>query len=310
MRGTAATASEPAVVAGDVVVTGQGGGVAEVDTTASGLGSSDADAGHETRRVLIAVPVFTHVEPRPFGNFLAMALRAGHDCKDRWVFDLVVPERQLIHGAMNQVAQTVMDNGHAGLLVFDDDCFPPYDTIPRLMAHAANGEDIVAGVGIMRGYPHTTTVGRYYPEGYSLVRRRDGHWDWRGFFWMDDLRGFPQGLVEVDFCGMPVMWISRKVLEAVEPPWFGTHLDGGDMTHDVYFAIKAKKAGFKIQVDTTIQCGHLIAPKVVDFTNRAEIRGAAIAFEAMRERPQGGAIEYLEGLAKEISDGAAAAQPV
>lgn len=224
-------------------------------------------------------------------------LRTVADCYPKYAFDVMIPERQLLHGAMNQVGRAVLENDHVGVIVMDDDCFPPYDAITKLLAHADAGESIVAGVGVMRNYPHTTTVGRYLPEGYTLLKRADGHMEWKGFTWYDDLKLLPVGLAEVDFCGMPIMWIGREVFERAEQPWFGTNVDGADVTHDVFFARRAKQAGFKIKVDTTVQCDHLMKPRVVGFRNRGEIRGVEIALQAMREHGSG-AIAYLENLEK------------
>lgn len=233
--------------------------------------------------------------PGPFGNFLAMMARACADCYPDYAFDFMVPERQLLHGAMNYVGQAVLDNDHLGVIVCDDDCLPPYDAIPRLMQHAEAGHPIVAGVGLMRNYPHTTTVGRYLDSGYTLLQRADGGVEWKGFSWYDDLSRLPEGLATVDFCGMPIMWIAREVFEKAEQPWFGTQLDGNNVTHDVYFAKRATEAGFTVKVDTTVRCGHLMAPKYVDFNNRAEIRATEIVLDAMRRHgPK--AVEYLEDL--------------
>lgn len=223
------------------------------------------------KKALLAVPTFAGVEPRPFQRFLEIAIAAGRLCPD-WRFAVQAPERESLPYAMNRMGQIVLQQGFDALIVFDDDCFPPPDCIPTLLAHHAEGRAFVAGVGIMRGFPHTTTVARVFPEGLSLVTGQDRAPAVVGHEWLDDLSQLPE-LAEVDFCGVPVALFSRSVFERVPAPWFGLHADdGGTVTHDVFFCRKLKAAGLPVLVDTRIRCGHLSAAPVVTFENRAQAR--------------------------------------
>jgi hypothetical protein len=222
------------------------------------------------RKALVVFPVFQAVYPRPFRGFLEIATVAGRMCPD-WHFGFIAPERQSLPMAMNTAAQTVLEQGFDALIAFDDDCFPPYDCIPRLLAHVDTGREFVAGVGVMRGYPHTTTVARVYEEGPSLVQRGESM-SVSGHEWLDNIDKLP-ALAAVDFCGVPVAVIARSALEKVAAPWFGLHgEDGGTVTHDVFFCRKLQKAGIPVLVDTTIKCGHLTEPPVITFENRALAR--------------------------------------
>ena len=227
--------------------------------------------------VLVTIPVFQSVYPRPLKTFLGMAF-STHSEGDKYRFTVHVPERELLHTAMNRTVQMMLASDHEALIVLDDDCFPPLDAISRLLRHYEDGKDIVAGMGYMRGYPHTTTIGRYYPEGATVVTRPDGHCEFIGFEWLDDLQP-NSGLVQADFCGFPIGLISRRALEAMESPWFGTIIDGGECTHDVYFGAKAQRAGLEIWVDTAIDCGHLTEAPVIDSGKRAFVRKARTALE-------------------------------
>lgn len=249
------------------MATGEGLAVAPMDSPEAGVGPPPAP----TKRALIVIPSFAGVEPKPFGNFLCMALVVSRRCL-HWAFDVLVPERKLLHGAMNEAAEVVVKSGHDGMIVCDDDCLPPFAAMATLIGYADQGYDYVAGLGLMKNFPHTTTVGRYYPEGVSLVIDEQSRGSLSGFEWVDDITRLEPGLNEIDFCGVPIAWISGRLLRAIEPPWFGTQWDGGECTHDVFFAKKVQAAGFKIYVDADMPCGHTTLPGVVTFENRTVTR--------------------------------------
>jgi hypothetical protein len=222
------------------------------------------------RKALIVFPVFQSVYPRPFRGFLEIAMVAGRMCPE-WKFGFLAPERSSLPMAMNGAAQTVVEQGYDALIAFDDDCFPPFDCIPRLLAHYDAGRQFVAGVGVMRGYPHTTTAAKVFDEGPSLVQQGD-RMKVTSHQWLDNIETLP-ALAEVDFCGVPVALMARSVFETVKSPWFGLHgPDGGTVTHDVFFCRKLKAAGIPVLVDTTLKCGHLAEPPVITFENRDHAR--------------------------------------
>lgn len=226
-----------------------------------------------TPRVLLVFPIFMQVLPAAFSAFAAMLLHAARHCPT-YKFDVLVQERSLLHSAMNGAAKTCIENPfYVGMIAFDDDCLPPAHLIERLLAHWEHGHHVVAGVGYMRGYPHTTTVGRFYPEGTMIVGDKQ-----QGFEWLDDLaKETPDehGLLAVDFCGMPAMFISRKCLYAIEGPHFG-HADktGAITTHDIYFCNKARDKGFTIEVDVTLECAHIGPAPIITRSTRDLARAA------------------------------------
>lgn len=223
--------------------------------------------------LLFGVPVFQSVYAPAFERFQEMAFHAGHALKDRAHITVKVHARQALVAAMNTYGQNVLDHDFDGLIVADDDCLPPMDAIPRLVAHLEAGRDFVSTVGYMRGYPHTTTIGQYLKEGRSLIQTPYGP-EWRGFRWLDNLHNAPP-LLKTDFCGVPIAIISRRCFEKAERPWFGTEMEDGGCTHDVFWADRLQKAGIDVLVDTTIRCGHLADPAVIDEGSRAVARHVA-----------------------------------
>jgi len=232
----------------------------------------------QTPRVLLVFPIFTHVLPEAFAPFMIMALNAGRHLT-KYKFDVMVKPRSLLHAAMNEAVDSCIKMPwYRGLIVFDDDCLPPQNVIGRLLTHHERGEHIVAAYGFMRNYPHTTTVGRFLPHGQTLIRHEDGNGEVRGFEWTDDLSSFKadaHGLITVDFCGMPAMFISRDVLLKVPRPVFGhTDKTGAESTHDVFFCNKMRDAGFSVKVDVNLECAHVCPPHVVTGKTRAIMRHA------------------------------------
>jgi hypothetical protein len=226
------------------------------------------------KRFLLVIPVFQAVYAKPLANFLAMALSAASTEGDRYELLPHVPERQSLPSLMNKACEIVLEHDFDGLIVADDDCGPPFSAISQLLRRYEAGHPIVLGLGFMRNFPHTTTIGRYYPEGPTLITNGHGGVEWSGFHWIDDVLAEPteDGLIRVDFGGFPIALISREAIKAITPPWFGLEIDGGACTHDVYFGAKAHRANLPIVVDTHIPCSHLAESPWITFENREVIR--------------------------------------
>ena len=240
----------------------------------------------DTRKTILWVtPVFQSVYPKPFQNFLGMAIAGTNAECQKYRIHVWVPERQLLHSAMNQAFDLAMKHDYDAVVLSDDDCGPPMDAISRLLRRYEAGHDVVAGVGFMRGYPHTTTIGRYFPEGTTLqtdpVTRETRM---TGFYWIEDLdrEQDRDGLIRADFCGFPIAIFSKRAIQAIAEkaaPWFGTEIDGGSCTHDVYFGVKAKRAGIQILVDRQVSCSHLLDGAWLTESNRTISRQLGTAWK-------------------------------
>jgi len=64
-----------------------------------------------------------------------------------------------------------------------------------------------------------------------------------------------EDLLECDGVGAGCILVHRRVLDAIEPPWF-KYSDGTHVGEDFYFCRKVQEAGFKIHVDMGVICGH------------------------------------------------------
>jgi hypothetical protein len=230
-----------------------------------------------TPRILLVFPIFTHVLPAAFAAFAEMLLWATRD-NPEYKFTVDVKERSLLHLAMDSAAANCIQNPwYHGMIVFDDDCLPPPHIVKVMIEHFKRGNPVVGAVGYMRNYPHTTTVGRYLQEG-SVIYETDEGGEQRGFEWVDDLSHTTpdeHGLIDVDFCGMPAMFIARSVLAEMRPPFFAHH-DGTGMgsTHDIYFCNKVKDMGLPVKVDVRLECTHIGPSPLINRMTRDAARAA------------------------------------
>lgn len=70
----------------------------------------------------------------------------------------------------------------------------------------------------------------------------------------------PDELVEVQHAGSSGMLVRKRVLDALEPPYFELghrEGDGNRVSEDVSFCRKAQAAGFKVHVDMSVRLGHI-----------------------------------------------------
>lgn len=236
----------------------------------------------QTPRILLVFPVFSHVLPEAFASFVAMSLNAARFLP-KYKFDVMLCERELLHMAMNRAVEVCIKNPwYIGMVAFDDDCLPPANTVTRFVAHFEHGIDIVAAYSYMRRFPHTTTVGLHLDTGPTIFHDPNviHTGEQRGFTWQDDveklkLKANEHGLIEVDFCGMPAMFISRRLLAKMKTPHF-MHEDktGAVTTHDIYFCNKARDMGYKVHVDMTLECGHIGPAPIINSQTREIARRA------------------------------------
>lgn len=71
-----------------------------------------------------------------------------------------------------------------------------------------------------------------------------------------------------EVCGDAGLLITRKVVEAIEPPWYDNRRSGSFASDDLAFSKRIREAGFDIWLDLDCTLGHItpmaITPKVVN----------------------------------------------
>jgi GT2 family glycosyltransferase len=144
--------------------------------------------------------------------------------------------------ARNVGCESVIANHYKWLFFLDDDVIPPDNVIEHL---ASKNLDIVSGL-YHRRHPGLEPV---------MLRNVEG-----GRQYITDYQ--PGQMVEADYVGAGCLLIHRRVLEKIEYPWFDWRCDRKDLkepqriSEDYAFCDKARANGFKIVVDTSVQCLH------------------------------------------------------
>ena len=148
----------------------------------------------------------------------------------------------------NSACDDALRAGFQWLMFLDDDVIAPPDTFARLAGH---GADVISGLYYRRQEPICPV---------AMTIGKDGQTTW--------VRAWspPDSTIEVDLVGAGCLLIHRRVLEALGAPWFewqiGKPRDAaqpkvGAMSEDFAFCMRAKSAGFKIYLDTSIRCEHV-----------------------------------------------------
>ena len=151
--------------------------------------------------------------------------------------------------ARNSACQTALQHNFTYLFFLDDDVICPPDTIPRLMSR---GQDIISGLYFRRAEPINM------PVMLKDTKPKPSF-----------ITGFQPGtLIEADLVGAGCLLLHRRVIERVPPPKFEWTIDYDGVhsninvpeseraSEDFTFMRKAKKLGFRIIVDTSVQCIH------------------------------------------------------
>jgi hypothetical protein len=143
------------------------------------------------------------------------------------------------------------------MLMGDDHGFPP-ELILKLLAHMYQKDlDIIVPVCFKRDFPPTPVLYKYgdapkdAAEDFAYDEKEQ-----RALFPID-LNDYPNGgLIEVDGAGSAGMVVRRRVVEAMEPPWF--RLGVGHWGEDLDFCRRAQELGFKIHADLDMSLGHIV----------------------------------------------------
>lgn len=151
-----------------------------------------------------------------------------------------------IADARNEIVQFALDQGANYIFWLDDDVIAPADSFLKLYRHQ---KDIVNGVYWSKSNPPMPLLFRNHLEG--------PYWNWHvGDFIEIDAAGNGLTLVNTD--------VYRKIEKEIGLPWYSVEYGSFkdvkgtpfNNTEDLYFYWKARKAGYKIWADTSVQAFH------------------------------------------------------
>ncbi len=151
--------------------------------------------------------------------------------------------------ARNQGVHAMLSNGFEYVFMLDSDVIPPNDAVLRLLNHNV---PIVSGMYCRRSPPHGVPVAI-----------KDGKW-------ITELPGPGRNpIMEVDVVGAGCLLVHRSVFETMPPSragkkWFDWRVDspelfpqGEAMSEDFTWCLNARRAGYKVLLDTSIRCRHV-----------------------------------------------------
>jgi len=144
-----------------------------------------------------------------------------------------------IDALRNDLVEMALSAGCSHGIFLDTDQIYPVETIPRLLSHKLP----IVGCVVHRRYP---------PFDPILLRGKLGDYE--------SVDEWEEGtLVEVDATGTGCLLFNMEVFRKMPRPWFKFRkLETGEgIGEDVSFCSDLRAAGYRIFVDTSIQCGHL-----------------------------------------------------
>lgn len=192
-------------------------------------------------KLAIAVPLtYRHIPIEFFESYLAMEKPCAH-------MFLHASSYQGLDAIRNKLVDGAIGYGCTHILFLDVDHRHHNKTIPMLFSH---GESIVSGLSYMRNDPYEPCLFRGEINNYETV------YDWKD-----------GELVEVDSVGAACLLIDLDVFKEIQKPYFQFMKNPDpnvkfDIGEDVVFCNKAKRAGYKIFVDTRCENKHLATIEV------------------------------------------------
>lgn len=153
--------------------------------------------------------------------------------------------------ARNSLIEQAQMEGAKYLLMLDTDQVYPDDALVKLLSHKVD----ICGVRVHR---------RWMPFDPIFLRGEIGNYKN-----VSDEEAYSGDLIEIDATGTGCLLFDMKVFDKVEYPWFAFEKrEGKPVGEDIYFCSKARKAGLRIFVDTSIEVGHLTTVEVNRFLHQ------------------------------------------
>lgn len=216
-------------------------------------------------KVAFLCPVAESVHPIIFQHTLAMLSYASQN--DVEINQVGVTHRTLIHTARNNLSKGFLATDCEWAFWMDCDMLLPRNTINRLLEVAKEKESkFVTGIYYQRQGEHfpvlwkkdpTDLEGNTLHSNENLVKDKRGAWQHHFLVPSKDAdRPF-----KADVCGFGCVLTHREMFEKIPYPYFKTISD--ECSEDFYFSVKAKREGFQLWADPTMNLGHMADPPFI-----------------------------------------------
>jgi len=158
--------------------------------------------------------------------------------------------KERIVKSRNLIRDVVLNEGYDYFFSLEQDVIPPKDVIERLLAH---NKEVVSGV-YFKDYEFFDKNKRIFkkevlPLAYMTFDRDK---DLMKQLKFKDVSG--EGLIEISLCGVGCILIDKLILKKIK---FRYVLDKKPFD-DVWFCRDIREKGFKIYLDKSVKCKHLI----------------------------------------------------
>lgn len=193
-------------------------------------------------RTLIAVPCFDMVKTDFMKCLLDLEKPEG-TC-------YTVIKNTLIYNARNLIADNAVKEGFDFVFWVDSDITFKPDTLVRLLQNAQTYNlDFVSGLYFMR---RKKTQPVLYKKIWWDVSQ-EGNVSTGAEPYTD----YPSGLFKADGVGFGCCLTTVKLLKAVGEIYGSPFTPLMGMSEDLAFCLRAKRTGFQLYCNSTIQCGHI-----------------------------------------------------
>lgn len=193
------------------------------------------------KKILIAIPCMDMVSAR-FAQSLTTLKKVGQCTVCFFIGSLVYDSR-------NTLTAMAVENECDYIMWFDSDMVFEPDTLERMMKVLDEHPevDILSGLYFRRGHPFT-------PVLFSKLEVNEkNELEFNGY---DDV---PDGLFEVAGCGFGCVLMRTECLMDIAAKegggvWFSPLVNAGE---DCAFCIRARREGYRIFCDPSVQLGHM-----------------------------------------------------
>lgn len=193
------------------------------------------------KKILIAVPCMDMVSAR-FAQSLSTLKKGVGDCIVSFIIG------SLIYDSRNRLAEYAVRIDADYILWLDSDMTFPPETLERMMKVLDEHDDIdiLSGLYFRRAAPFT-------PVAFDVLEM-----DEKGELKFENMDEVPDGIKEVAGCGFGAVLMKTDCLFDIAgkegPVWFSPLANVGE---DCAFCMRARKYGYKICLDPSIEFGHM-----------------------------------------------------